>query len=107
MGRIGTLLPRRAEAFECEVYYHSRNVADVKYKYFKDLNELAKEVDTLCIITPGGKETEKLINRTVLNNLGKNGVIINVARGSVIDQEELINCLETNYCWSRLRCIYK
>ena len=59
-------------------------------------NELAKEVDTLCIITPGGKETEKLINRTVLNNLGKNGVIINVARGSVIDQEELINCLKTN-----------
>ena len=96
MGRIGKAIAKRAEAFDCEVYYHSRNIAEVKYTYFKDLNALAKEVDTLCIITPGGKETEKLIDRTVLNNLGKNGVIINVARGSVIDQEELINCLETN-----------
>ena len=96
MGRIGKAIAKRAEAFDCKVSYHSRNETDVKYKYYKDINDLAKEVDTLCIITPGGKETEKLINRTVLNNLGKNGVIINVARGSVIDQDELINCLKTN-----------
>ena len=72
------------------------NKKDVKYKYFIDLNQLAKEVDTLCIITPGGKETEKLINKEVLSSLGKNGVIINVARGSVIDQDELIYSLENN-----------
>ena len=69
---------------------------DVRYKYFTDLNQLAKEVDTLCVITPGGKETQKLINKEVLSNLGKNGVIINVARGSVIDQDELIYSLENN-----------
>ena len=94
MGRIGKAIAKRAEAFDCEISYHSRNKKDVKYKYHKDLNELAKEVDTLCIITPGGKETEKLINKEVLDNLGKNGVLINVARGSVIDQDELVNCLE-------------
>lgn len=94
MGRIGKAIAKRAEAFDCKISYHSRNKKDVKYKYYNDLNELAKEVDTLCIITPGGKETEKLINKNVLDNLGKNGVLINVARGSVIDQDELINCLE-------------
>ena len=94
MGRIGKAIAKRAEAFDCEISYHSRNKKDVKYTYYNDLNELAQEVDTLCIITPGGKETEKLINKKVLDNLGKNGVLINVARGSVIDQDELINYLE-------------
>lgn len=96
MGRIGKAIAKRAEAFDCEIYYHSRNKKDVKYKYYNDLNDLAKEVDTLCIITPGGKETEKLINKKVLGNLGKDGVLINVARGSVIDQDELIYSLENN-----------
>ena len=96
MGRIGKAIAKRAEAFNCEISYHSRNKKDVKYRFYSDLKELAKEVDTLCIITPGGKETEKLINKDVLNNLGENGVLINVARGSVIDQDELIHCLENN-----------
>jgi hydroxypyruvate reductase len=96
MGRIGKVIARRAEAFDCEISYHCRNKKDVKYKYFSDLNQLAKKVDTLCVITPGGKETENLINKEVLSNLGKNGVIINVARGSVIDQDELIYSLENN-----------
>ena len=96
MGRIGKAIAKRAEAFDCEISYHSRNKKDVKYKYISDLNQLAQEVDTLCVITPGGKETEKLINKKVLSSLGKNGVIINVARGSVIDQDELIHCLENN-----------
>ena len=94
MGRIGKAIAKRAEAFDCQISYHSRNKKDIKYKFYNDLNELAKEVDTLCVITPGGKETEKLINKDVLNNLGKSGVLINVARGTVIDQDELINCLE-------------
>ena len=96
MGRIGKAIAKRAEAFECQISYHSRNKKDVKYKYFSNLNQLAKEVDTLCIITPGGKGTEKLINKEVLDNIGKNGVLINVARGSVIDQNELIYSLENN-----------
>ena len=94
MGRIGTTIAKRAEAFDCEILYHSRNKKNVKYKYYDDLNLLAKEVDTLCIITPGGKNTEKIINSEVLDNLGNNGVLINVARGSVVDEEALIYYLE-------------
>ena len=94
MGRIGKEIAKRAEAFKCDISYHSRNKKDVKYKFYDNLNELAKEVDTLCVITPGGKNTNNLINREVLNNLGENGVLINVARGSVVDEEELIYCLE-------------
>ena len=96
MGRIGKAIAKRAEAFDCEITYHSRNKKDVKYKYYSDLNALAKDVDTLCVITPGGKETEKLINKEILSSLGKNGVLVNVARGSVIDQDELIHFLENN-----------
>ena len=94
MGRIGKAIAERAEAFKCEISYHSRNKKDVNYKYFNNLNQLAKEVDTLCVITPGGKETEKLINSEILDALGEDGVLINVARGSVIDQETLIHYLE-------------
>jgi lactate dehydrogenase-like 2-hydroxyacid dehydrogenase len=96
MGRIGKAIAKRAEAFDCEISYHSRNKKDVKYKYYSDLNVLAKDVDTLCVITPGGKETEKLINKEILSSLGKNGVLVNVARGSVIDQDELIHFLKNN-----------
>lgn len=96
MGRIGKAIAKRAEAFDCEISYHSRNKKEVKYKYYSDLDALAKDVDTLCVITPGGKETEKLINKEILSSLGKNGVLVNVARGSVIDQDELIQFLENN-----------
>ena len=96
MGRIGKAIAKRAEAFDCKISYHSRNKKDVKYKYYSDLNVLAKDVDTLCVITPGGKETEKLINKEILSSLGKNGVLVNVARGSVIDQDELIHFLKNN-----------
>ncbi len=94
MGRIGSTIAKRAEAFDCEISYHSRTKKNVKYRYYNNLNLLAKEVDTLCVITPGGKDTEKIINSEVLDNLGNNGVLINVARGSVVDEEALIYYLD-------------
>ena len=96
MGRIGKSIAKRAEGFDCKISYHSRNKKDVAYKYFDNIEKLAEEVDTLCIITPGGKETEKLVSLEVLKSLGKKGVIINVARGSVIDQDAMIHCLKEN-----------
>ena len=96
MGKIGKTIAKRAEAFNCTVSYHSRSKKDVEYTFYKNINDLAKEVDTLCIITPGGKETENLINKKVFENLGSNGVLINVARGSVVNQEELVYCLKNN-----------
>ena len=96
MGRIGKTNAKRIESFNCEICYHSRNQKDVKYKYFSKLEDLAEYVDTLCVITPGGEETKHLVNANVLQKLGKNGFLINIARGTVIDQKALIYALQNN-----------
>jgi lactate dehydrogenase-like 2-hydroxyacid dehydrogenase len=96
MGRIGQAIARRLEASRVPVVYHSRKpAAGVAYKHFPDLIEMAKAVDTLVVIIPGGPATAKLINADVMKALGPRGVIINVARGSVIDEPALIAALKS------------
>ena len=87
MGRIGQEIAKRLAAFDVEVVYHSRNrVHDVSYPHYPALMEMARNVDTMIVIVPGGKATEKLINADVLAALGTNGVFVNVARGNVVDE---------------------
>lgn len=94
MGRIGKAIAKRLEAFNAPVVYHSRNKADgVSYKHYPDLIQMAKDVDVLIVITPGGAATRHLVNKNVLEALGPNGIVINVARGSVIDENALIEAL--------------
>lgn len=96
MGRIGQAIGRRLDASLVPVVYHSRNPAGgVAYKHYPNLIEMAKAVDTLIVITPGGAATAKLINAEVMEALGPRGVIINVARGSVIDEPALITALKS------------
>jgi lactate dehydrogenase-like 2-hydroxyacid dehydrogenase len=96
MGRIGQAIGRRLDAARVPVVYHSRNpAAGVSYKHYPDLMEMAKAVDTLVIIIPGGSATAKLINADVLKTLGPRGVVINVARGSVVDEPALIAALKS------------
>jgi lactate dehydrogenase-like 2-hydroxyacid dehydrogenase len=96
MGRIGQAIGRRLEASRVPVVYHSRNPSpSVSYKHYPDLMEMAKEVDTLVVIVPGGASTEKMINAEVMTALGPRGVIINVARGSVVDEQALIAALKS------------
>jgi lactate dehydrogenase-like 2-hydroxyacid dehydrogenase len=96
MGRIGQAIGRRLEASLVPVVYHSRNpVSSVSYKHYPDLIEMAKAVDTLVVIVPGGPATAKMINADVLKALGPRGVIVNVARGSVVDEEALIAALKS------------
>jgi lactate dehydrogenase-like 2-hydroxyacid dehydrogenase len=96
MGRIGQAIGRRLEASLVPVVYHSRNpVSSVSYKHYPDLIEMAKAVDTLVVIVPGGPTTAKMINADVLKALGPRGVIVNVARGSVVDEEALIAALKS------------
>ncbi len=95
MGRIGKAIARRLEAFGVPIVYHSRNPQpDVAYRYYPKLVDMARNVDTLMVIVPGGAGTRNLINAEVLEALGPNGILINMARGSVVDEPALIRALK-------------
>jgi hydroxypyruvate reductase len=97
LGRIGSAIARRAAGFDMSIAYTSRNkVTDSPYTYYPTPAALAAEVDFLMVITPGGASTKGLINAEVLKALGSNGYLINVARGSVVDETALIAALQSN-----------
>lgn len=94
MGRIGQAIARRLDAFGVPVAYHSRNPAPgVAYRHYPDLVELARAVDTLVLILPGGPATKGLVGREVLEALGPDGILVNVARGTVVDEPALVEAL--------------
>ncbi|WP_425594454.1 2-hydroxyacid dehydrogenase [Rhizorhabdus phycosphaerae] len=94
LGRIGLAIAKRLEGFEGEIAYHARHPReDAAYRYAESAEALAASVDVLVVATPGGAETEKLIDRRVIDALGPDGVIVNIARGSVIDEEALVSAL--------------
>ena len=94
MGRIGRSIAQRALGFEMDVRYHSRRVVgDVPYRHEPALIELARWADFLVLITAGGAGTRHLVNAEVLDALGAKGYLINVARGSVVDQAALVDAL--------------
>lgn len=96
MGRIGQAIARRLDASKVPVVYHTRNaVAGLSHKHYPDLIEMAKAVDTLVVIVPGGPGTTKMINADVMKALGPRGVIINVARGTVVDEQAMIAALKS------------
>lgn len=94
LGRIGTTIARRALGFDMDIRYHTRHpVASAPWPHEPSLIELAQWADFLVIITAGGAGTYHLINAEVLDALGARGFLINVARGSVVDENELIRAL--------------
>jgi lactate dehydrogenase-like 2-hydroxyacid dehydrogenase len=93
LGRIGEAIARRAEAFGVSIAYHNRRPKEVGYRYYPTLVELARAVDILMIVIPGGDETNHLVNKEVLTALGPNGILINVARGTVVDESALVEAL--------------
>jgi lactate dehydrogenase-like 2-hydroxyacid dehydrogenase len=96
LGRIGKAIAKRLEGFGVSIAYHGRTQQDgVAYAYYPTLTGLAEACDVLIAITPGGPSTKHLINADVLKALGPNGVLINVARGSVVDEQALIEALKS------------
>lgn len=93
LGRIGEAVARRAEPFGMTVSYCNRNQKDVPYRYVPDLLTLAREVDTLVVVVPGGASTRHLVDADVLRALGPDGVLVNIARGSVVDTAALVAAL--------------
>jgi lactate dehydrogenase-like 2-hydroxyacid dehydrogenase len=95
LGRIGTAIAQRARGFGMSIAYTARTEKpEPSFKFFPTAAELAANVDFLVVITPGGAGTKHLINADVLKALGPRGYLINVARGSVVDEEALIEALQ-------------
>jgi hydroxypyruvate reductase len=94
LGRIGEAIAKRAMACGMTIRYHNRNKKDVPYPYDPDPVTLAKNSDVLMVVTPGGSETAKLVNEKVLQALGPEGYLVNIARGSVVDEPVLLRYLQ-------------
>ena len=94
LGRIGKAIAKRAEAFGIAISYFGRTKQDdVPYRYFSSLEEMARDVDILMIIAPGGPATKSIVSRSVMEALGPKGILINVARGTLVDEAAMVDLL--------------
>ena len=95
LGRIGEDLANRLAIFSPEISYHSRNEKPgVAYRYYSKLLDMARDVEVLFCITPGGAATHHIVNRDVIEALGPNGTLINVGRGTAVDEAEMVKALQ-------------
>lgn len=94
LGRIGRAIAKRCAGFDLEIRYHNRRpVADVPYGYEASLAELARWADFLVVAAAGGQESHNLVSATILDALGPRGFLVNIARGSVVDETALVAAL--------------
>ena len=95
LGQIGRKIARLCQAFGAHIAYHGRRRQDdVDYEYFEDLWSLANESDILLLALPGGPETAGLVDSTIISALGPEGILVNISRGSVVDEAALVEALE-------------
>jgi lactate dehydrogenase-like 2-hydroxyacid dehydrogenase len=97
MGRIGQAFAKRAAGFDCEISYFSRTKQTaLPYHFFPGLLDLAREVEFLVVTLAGGEGTKNIINADVLKALGPEGILVNISRGSTVDEEALLTALESH-----------
>jgi lactate dehydrogenase-like 2-hydroxyacid dehydrogenase len=94
LGRIGQAIAQRAAGFGMEILYTDRAALDTPYRFLPDLVSLAKESDFLMVATSAGPDARHMVNAQVLEALGPDGILINIARGSVVDETALIAALD-------------
>ena len=95
LGRIGAAIANRAVGFNMEIAYHNRSKhPESDYAYLPSVQALAQWADYLVVACPGGAETEHLVDAAVLSALGEHGYLINIARGSIVDEQALIQALD-------------
>lgn len=94
LGAIGQAIARRAEAFSMQVAYTARSARDVPYTRCDNIEQLAACSDFLVLALPGSAENQQLVDASVLKALGKEGVLINIARGTVVNEPDLIDALQ-------------
>jgi lactate dehydrogenase-like 2-hydroxyacid dehydrogenase len=95
LGRIGLAIARRLDAMGAPVVNHKRRArTDVAYRHYPDLRTMAEDVDVMIVVLPGGAETKNLIDAEILKALGADGILINIGRGSIVDEPALIEALK-------------
>lgn len=94
LGRIGKAVARKLEPFEPTILYHGRSRQDVPFEYFDDLTDMARACDVLICVAPGDASTHHLIDRGVMDAIGPDGFLINVGRGSTVDEAAMILALQ-------------
>ena len=95
LGRIGKAIATRARSFDVEVVYHGRREQPgLPYRFYSSLMDMAKACDILMVAAPGGPETRRIVDAEILRALGPDGVLVNVARGTLVDEPALIEALK-------------
>ena len=108
LGAIGKEIAKRALGFDMEIGYNSRSRNNqVDYKWFDSITSLAQWCDYLIIAAPGGKETYHVVNEKVLDALGSNGVLVNIARGTLVDTNAVANALKEKRIWAAALDVYE
>jgi lactate dehydrogenase-like 2-hydroxyacid dehydrogenase len=94
LGRIGKEIATRAQAMKMRVVYHGRNRQENQpYVYYDKLIDMARDADWLVLIAPGGKGTDRIVSREVLEALGPKGMLVNIARGTLVDEPAMVDLL--------------
>lgn len=108
LGNIGKKVAKRAQGFDMEIGYHSRTRRDeTGFRWFDDIVSLADWCDFLVVCAPGGKATYHIVNEQVLNALGPNGVVVNVARGTLVDTDAVAAALRDKRIWAAALDVYE
>ena len=95
LGRIGLEIANRCKAFKMDIAYHQRTKRpELNFKFYESLIDMAKDCEILVAIIPGGETTENIIDERVIEAIGPTGLLVNVARGTVVDNEALARCLK-------------
>lgn len=106
LGTIGQAIARRAEVMGMDVRYWNRREKEVPWTFEPDLVSLARQADNLIVIVAGGEGTKNLISREVMEALGPDGLLVNVSRGSVVDEPALITALKSGALGSAALDVY-
>ncbi len=96
MGEIGKAFAKRAKSLSMKIVYYGPNKKNLNYKYFKNLKDMASLIDVMVITCIGGRETKHLIDKSILKLMKNSSIIVNVSRGSVINELHLLDVLKKN-----------
>ena len=96
MGEIGKAFSKRVKSLSMKIVYFGPNKKNLKYKYFKNLKDMASVIDVMVITCIGGRKTKDLINKTIFKLMKPSSIIVNVSRGSVINEVHLLDALNKN-----------